>query len=55
MKTPVSLRRAEQAFEAHKALVLLEKANPSLARNEFFKALRDTAYARMRMMQEVCK
>jgi hypothetical protein len=37
---------AEQAFEAHAALVRAESVTPSLAGNPYWQALRDTAFAR---------
>ena len=37
---------ANDAFEAHSAMLLAEKANPKLRRNEYWQALRDTAKAR---------
>lgn len=43
---------ADDAFEAHAALVKAEKGQPGLKANEYWKALRDTAYARFRASME---
>lgn len=37
---------AHDAFEAHAAMMIAERANPKLRRNEYWCALRDTAKAR---------
>jgi hypothetical protein len=37
---------AHDAFEAHSAMLLTERRLPGLKRNEYWKALRDTAMAR---------
>jgi hypothetical protein len=37
---------AEQAFEAHAALVRAESITPGLAGNPYWQALRDAAFAR---------
>jgi predicted metal-dependent hydrolase len=39
-------RAAQDAFEAHAAMLIAEKANPKLSRNDYWQALRDTAKAR---------
>lgn len=39
---------ADAAYAAHAALIGLEAERPDLARNPYFQALRDTAYARFR-------
>lgn len=44
--------KANEAYEAHVALVQLETAHPNLSRNPYFQALRDTAYARFRAALE---
>lgn len=44
---------AHDAFEAHAAMLIAEKANPSLRRNEYWQALRDTAKARFLAAFEV--
>jgi hypothetical protein len=38
--------QAQAAFQAHAAMMIAEKANPSLAENEYWCALKDTARAR---------
>ncbi len=40
--------KADAAYAAHVALIELEQSKPDLAGNPFFRALRDTAYARFR-------
>jgi hypothetical protein len=49
VKVPV-IRMDEQAahdaFEAHAAMLIAEKANPTLRRNDYWQALKDTARAR---------
>lgn len=37
---------AKDAFEAHAAMLIAEKANPVLRRNGYWQALKDTAKAR---------
>jgi len=37
---------AHDAFEAHSAMMIAERANPKLRQNEYWQALRDTAKAR---------
>lgn len=37
---------AHDAFEAHAAMLIAEKANPILRRNEYWQALKDSARAR---------
>lgn len=44
--------QADDAFAAHAAMLTAEKANPNLALNPHWKALRDTAYARFRAALE---
>lgn len=39
-------RAAHDAFEAHAAMLIAEKANPTLRRNEYWRALKDSARAR---------
>lgn len=43
---------AEQAFEAHAAMVRAESVTPGLAGNPFWQALRDTAFARFSSVYE---
>lgn len=44
---------ADAAYAAHTALVEMEAARPFLARNPYWNALRDTAFARFRAAFEV--
>lgn len=37
---------AHDAFEAHAAMLIAEKANPILRKNEYWQALKDSARAR---------
>lgn len=46
-------RAAHDAFEAHAAMLVAERANPVLRRNEYWQALRDTAKARFLAAFEV--
>lgn len=39
---------AARAWDAHVALLIMEQLRPSLRDNEFWQALRDTAFARFR-------
>lgn len=55
MSRPPTMTEAQQAFVAHAALVKLEAANPELTGNPYFAALRDTAYARMLLLQRAAK
>ena len=41
---------AEQAFEAHAALVRAESVTPGLAGNPYWQALRDAAFARFNLV-----
>lgn len=44
---------AHDAFEAHAAMLLAERANPVLGTNEYWQALKDTARARFLAAFEV--
>jgi hypothetical protein len=44
---------AHDAFEAHAAMLIAEKANPVLRRNDYWQALKDTARARFLAAFEV--
>lgn len=48
--TPKAL--ADDAYQAHAAMVRAEKQYPPLETNPAWKALRDTAYARFRASME---
>lgn len=43
-------RMASQAFSAHTALIETEQTRPELARNPYWRALRDSAFARFRAL-----
>ena len=43
---------ADDAYAAHAALILVEKSRPDLAANPYWKALRDSAFARFRAALE---
>lgn len=43
---------ADDAYAAHAALILAEKSRPDLAANPYWRALRDSAYARFRAALE---
>lgn len=43
---------AQQAFEAHAAMMKAEAADPVLRANPFWQALRDTAFARFQAFYE---
>lgn len=44
---------ADDAYAAYAAMQMAEKAQPGLATNEYWRALRDTAYARFKAAFEV--
>lgn len=44
--------QADDAYAAHAALVKVETSQPGLATNPYWKALRDSAYARFRAALE---
>lgn len=46
----IPVKQADEAFEAHAALIKAE--TPELARNPYWKALRDAAFARFRAALE---
>jgi hypothetical protein len=45
-------RMASEAFDAHAALVRAESLRPALKRNPYWQALRDTAFARFKILYE---
>lgn len=47
--------QAEDAFQAYRALVLLQAEQPELARNDYFQALRDSSFARHLLTMEALK
>jgi hypothetical protein len=44
---------ADEAYQAHTALIEVETKRPELARNPYWQALRDTAYARFKAAFQV--
>ena len=45
-------QQAHLAYEAHAAMAMVEKDNPALRQNPYWRALRDTAYARSKLTLE---
>lgn len=52
-KAQVTTHQVDDAWEAYVAVQKLGDATPALRKNEYFRALRDTAFARFLLAYEV--